>query len=139
MRTLTLRQTLTFKAPPKEIYEYIMDEKKHSLITGTEVIMSREVKGSFTMFGGYCTGHTIELVDAEKIVQAWRFDEDGWPEEHFSICHFIFEPIDNGTRLSFVQSGIPEHVLKSLKDGWHEYYWKPIKAELEKKAELKGE
>lgn len=131
MRTKTLRQTLTFKATPQDIYDYLMEEDKHARITGGDVQMSKEIKGSFSIFNGYCHGHNIELVPGEKIVQAWRFEEDGWPEEHFSICHFTIEQVENGTRLVFVQTGIPDHKYNELKDGWHTYYWKPIKAELE--------
>lgn len=131
MRTKTLRQTLTFKAKPLEVYEILMDEKKHAEITESEVTMSKEVKGTFTAFGGYCHGYNIELEKGEKIIQAWHFDEYGWPEEHFSICTFILEEIPEGTRLQLTQKKIPDHKYDELKDGWHTYYWTPMKAYIE--------
>jgi len=127
MRTKSIRQTLNFKAQPIEVYEMIMDQEKHSAITASEVEMSRTIKGKFTAFGGYCKGHNIELVEGEKIIQAWHFDEHEWPEEHFSICTFLLEKTGDGTKLSFVQKGVPAHKYDELKDGWHEYYWKPMK------------
>lgn len=35
MKTKTIRQTASFKASPKEIYELIMDEDRHISLTGT--------------------------------------------------------------------------------------------------------
>ena len=34
METKTIRQTITFKAPPHDIYEALMDSRKHAKFTG---------------------------------------------------------------------------------------------------------
>lgn len=127
MRTKTIRQTINFKAKPLEVYEILMDEKKHAEITNSEVKMSRKVKGKFSTFGGYCNGYNIELVEGKKIIQAWHFDENEWPEEHFSICTFLFDKTPTGTKLIFSQKGVPVNKYEDIKNGWHEYYWIPIK------------
>jgi activator of HSP90 ATPase len=127
MRTKTIRQTINFKASPKEVYEILMDSKKHAEITDSEVTMSKKIKGKFSAFGGYCKGYNIELQEGEKIIQAWNFDEYEWPEEHFSICTFLFEKTDAGTKLSFVQKGVPAQKYEDIKNGWHQYYWTPMK------------
>jgi activator of HSP90 ATPase len=126
MKTKTIRQTVSFKASPKEVYEMIMDAGKHSSLTGTTVKMSREVNGKFEAFDGYCHGYNIELEEGKKIAQAWHFREDGWPDDHFSICTFQFEPTEKGTKLTFSQVGVPEHKYDEIKDGWRQYYWKPM-------------
>ena len=105
----------------------IMNAEKHSAFTQSKVEMSPEVKGDFCVFDGYCHGYNIELIEGEKIVQAWHFEEDGWPEDHYSICTFHIDLENNKTKLYFEQSGIPEHKAKSLFDGWEKYYWKPMK------------
>ena len=127
MKTKTIRQTASIKASPVEVYELIMDSRKHSSLTGTAVKMSKEVNGKFEVFDGYCHGYNIELEEGKKIVQAWHFQEEGWPDDYFSICTFNFEPIEKGTRLTFTQSGVPEHKYEELKDGWIQYYWNPMK------------
>lgn len=131
MKTKTIRQTINFKAQPLEIYEMIMDAKKHGAITESKVKMSRKINGKFNIFDGYCHGYNIELEEGKKIIQAWHFNENGWPEEHFSICTFLFEKTTQGTRLSFTQKGVPVHKYDDLKKGWHQYYWTPIKTYLE--------
>jgi activator of HSP90 ATPase len=128
MKTTTIKQTVTFSASPEKVYELIMDQKKHSAFTGSEVIMSIMVNGSFVVFDGYCHGHNVELIKGKKIVQTWHFAEDGWPDNHFSTCTFLFEPAGNKTKLTFLQTDVPEHKAEALKEGWKEFYWEPMKA-----------
>ncbi len=131
MKTKTIRQTVTFpKAKPMEVYNLIMDAKKHSAFSGSKVKMSNKIDGKFEVFDGYCGGFNIELKEGKKIVQGWHFKEDGWPDDHFSICTFTFSKVPAGTKLSFSQVAIPEHKTVALKEGWKLYYWNPIKAYL---------
>lgn len=131
MNTTTIDVSVFFKASPKEVYELIMDEKKHSEITDGEVKMSRRTDGKFEIFGGYCHGYNIELVDSKRIVQAWHFDEDDWPRNHYSICTFEFNPSEGGCILKFHQSEIPEGSGEKLKTGWQTFYWEPMQAYFE--------
>jgi activator of HSP90 ATPase len=128
MKTKTIKQTVTLNASPEDVYEILMDAKKHGSLTGTTVKMSKKVSGRFDVFNGYCHGYNIELEKGKKIIQAWNFDEDGWPADHFSICTFLFEAVEKGTKLTFIQSGVPEHKFEELKEGWKQYYWKPMTA-----------
>lgn len=131
MKTKTIRQTVTFpKSKPMEVYNLIMDAKKHSAFSGSKVKISHKIDGKFDVFDGYCTGFNIELEEGKKIVQGWHFKEDGWPDDHFSICTFTFSKVPAGTRLSFGQVAIPEHKAEALKAGWKLYYWNPMKAYL---------
>jgi activator of HSP90 ATPase len=132
MKTKSIKQTATFDANPLEVYQLIMDQKKHAAFTGSNVTMSNKVNGKFNVFDGYCNGYNIELVEGKKIIQAWHFAEDGWPAEHYSICTFLFEKQGKKTKLSFTQTDIPEHKVESLKGGWKEFYWEPMKKALKK-------
>jgi activator of HSP90 ATPase len=127
MKTKSIKQTVSFNASPGQIYDLIMDEKKHAAFTGSKATIDSEPKGKFSVFDGYCHGYNMELVKGKKIVQAWHFAEDGWPDDHFSICTFEFEKNGEKTRLRFLQTNIPEHKVESLKDGWKEFYWGAIK------------
>lgn len=132
METKSIKQTVTFSAKPQEVYNLLMDTEKHAAFTGGEAVTSIKKQGNFSSFDGYCHGYNMELVKGQKIVQAWHFDEDGWPDDHYSICTFIFEPSEKGTKLSFSQTGIPAHKVEALKDGWKKYYWNPMKTFLQK-------
>lgn len=129
MKTKSIKQTVTFPgAKPLEVYNLIMDAKKHAAFSGSKVKMSKEINGKFEVFDGYCTGFNIELKEGKKIIQGWHFKEDGWPDGHFSICTFLFEKVPAGTKLSFTQTHIPEHKAETLKNGWKLYYWQSMKA-----------
>ncbi|MBK8448596.1 MAG: SRPBCC domain-containing protein [Saprospiraceae bacterium] len=130
LKVKTIKQNISFDASPEELYYLFMDPYKHAAFTGSDVIISNEINGKFNIFNGYCKGYNIELAVAQKIVQAWNFAENGWPENHYSICKFSFEPNGNKTKLKFEQTGIPEHKVDQLKKGWKEYYWIPMKAYL---------
>ena len=132
MKTKTLKQTVEFDATPKEVYELLMDANKYESFAG-EVSISREVRGEFEVFDGYCHGYNIQLIDGKKIVQAWNFAEEGWPEEHYSICTFVFEAIPNGTLMTFTQTELPKHAYEEVASGWYEFYWEPMKEVLAEK------
>lgn len=127
MKMKSIRQSATFNELPEKIYDIIMDEKKHSAFTGSNVRMSTELNGTFSVFDGYCNGYNMELVRGKKIVQAWRFEEEGWPDGHFSICSFEFDREGDKTKLRFLQTDVPASKVESLKKGWKQYYWNAIK------------
>jgi activator of HSP90 ATPase len=80
MKTKTLRQTVTFKgASPTEVYDLIMDSRKHMSLSRERAIISKKVGGSFSAWNGHLTGFNLVLKPGEKIVQAWRAT-DWWPD-----------------------------------------------------------
>jgi activator of HSP90 ATPase len=130
MKTKSIKQSATFDSTPEIVYQLIMDPKKHAAFTGAKVVMSNKVNGKFDVYDGYCQGFNIELIEGRKIVQAWHFAEDGWPDDHYSICTFLLEKDGDKTKLAFTQTGVPEHKADSLRKGWKEYYWQAMKAYL---------
>ncbi len=131
MRTRTIRQQVTFKgATPHELYEWLMDSKKHSEFTGQKAVISRKVGGKFTAGSGWMEGVNLELVQDKLIVQTWRANDDAWPEGHYSTVRFRFTKTKDGTRLDFLHSGVPATAYADIRDGWREYYWKPLKLAL---------
>jgi activator of HSP90 ATPase len=130
MKTKSISQTVTFNATPEKIYHMLMDQKEHASFTGSKASIDNRVSGQFSVFDGYCQGYNIDLIEGRKIVQAWHFAEDGWPEDHFSICTFNIEPAGNKTKLKFLQTKVPEKNAALLKNGWKEFYWDAMKAYL---------
>ena len=133
METKSIKRIVKFDCNPAEAYSLIMDAEKHSAFSGANVIMSKKPNGKFDIFDGYCQGYNIELFEGKKIVQGWHFAEDGWPDDHYSTCTFLFEPLENKTKLTFIQTNVPAHKVEELRKGWNQYYWEPIKAYLKNK------
>jgi activator of HSP90 ATPase len=126
----TIRQTVTFKASPHDIYESLMDEKKHAQFTGAKVKISHKTGGKFDIWDGEISGENLELVPDKKIVQTWRYSD--WPEGQFSTATFTLEAVDGGTKLTLNQSGVPDEAYEDIKQGWKDYYWTPLKKYLAK-------
>jgi uncharacterized protein YndB with AHSA1/START domain len=126
----TLRQTVTFKAPPEDVYELLMDSRKHARFTGDKARISREVGGKIMAYDGYVEGTNLEIVPNTKIVQCWRGSD--WPKGHYSKATFALAEVKGGTRLTFTQTGVPDDQYEPIKAGWNEHYWEKMKARLEK-------
>ena len=126
----TIRQSVTFKASCHEVYELLMDARKHSELTGSDVKLSRKIGSKFTVYGGDIVGVNLALVPDEKIVQLWRYND--WPEGHFSRATFSLKEVNGGARLTFIQEDVPDEHYEDIKQGWRDYYWNPMKEMLEK-------
>ena len=139
----TIKQKITFKASPHDVYEALLDEKKHSAFTGSKAKIGRKVGGKYSVYDGWITGANIELVQDKKIVQTWIPSDEEWPKKHESVVTFEFKHIKDGknckdgkdgkdcTELNFIHSEIPDDWVDELTKGWEEYYWKPMKKMLE--------
>jgi uncharacterized protein YndB with AHSA1/START domain len=128
--TKTIRQTVTIRAAPKQVFEALINEKKHAKFTGAPAVISRKAGGAFTGYGGYLSGFNLEVVAGKRIVQAWR--SKGWPAGTYSIVTFAFARSAGGkTKLSFSQVGVPAADVKAKSEGWRTHYWKPLKAYVE--------
>lgn len=132
IKTKIIEQLVLIKASPHEVYEAFMDSKKHSKFTESKAKISREIGGNFTIFEGALEGKNLELIQDKKIVQSWRSNEEGWPKTHYSTITIELESIKEGTRLIFKQTDVPLSSYESVKEGWNEYYWEPLKNLLEK-------
>ena len=131
MNTKSIRQSVTFEASPHEVYEALMDSRKHAKFTGGKATISRKVNGKFSVFDGYAEGTNLELIPDSKIVQSWRAGD--WPEGHYSKVTFSITEVDGVTRLAFTQNNIPAEFRDDIANGWHDYYWEPMKKLLKSK------
>jgi activator of HSP90 ATPase len=129
MKTMDIQQTVEFAATPHEVYETLMDTRRHTTATQAAAAISRKVGGKIRAYDGYIQGTNIELVPDEKIVQSWRASD--WPEGIYSQVTFQLEKTVNGTRLTFTQTGVPEDEYESIDEGWKEHYWKKMRRMLE--------
>lgn len=126
----TIRQTATFKASPRAVYEALLDSRKHAAFSGMPAKIDPRVGGRFKTYGRYLEGVTIELVPNRRIVQFWR--SRNWPPFHYSTVTFGLSPVRGGTRLRFTQQGVPNNDYRAKQSGWISQYWKKMKAYLER-------
>ncbi|HEY2082851.1 MAG TPA: SRPBCC family protein [Verrucomicrobiae bacterium] len=131
MKTKNIEHTILIRATPKDIYDALMDEKKHSKFTGAPAKIRPKVGATFSCYGDYVTGVNVELKPGTRIVQAWR--SQGWPEGYYSIVTFtLSKKSASRTKLRFTQIGIPAGDYAKKNRGWYEHYWEPLKKFLER-------
>ena len=68
----TIKQTVIINAKPQEVYEAIVDAKKHAEFTGAEVKFENRAGGKFDIWGGELIGENVGVVKGKKIIQKWR-------------------------------------------------------------------
>jgi activator of HSP90 ATPase len=134
-----IHQEPGFKASRKRIYEALTDTKQFDKIVELSGVLksgmlppgdtkptevSREVGGSFALFGGYVTGRHVELVPSVRIVQAWR--AGSWPPGVYSIAKFELVEQGSGTKIVFDHTGFPKGAAEHLAAGWKAHYWEPL-------------
>ncbi len=130
----TIRQTVTLKASPLEVYNALMDSRTHSTFTGSAAHISPRVGGRFTAYDGYARGVNLALVPGRKIAQSWRASD--WPEGHSSTATFALTRVPGGTKLTFTHAGVPDDQVAEIRRGWIEFYWEPLKKLLATAARL---
>ncbi len=120
----SLHMDIDMKVAPQRIYEVLLDAKQFAAFTGSPAEIDPGAGGAFSMFGGQIAGRNIELVPAQRIVQAWR--PTHWDAGIYSIVRFELKPRGTGTTIVLDHTGFPEGDFDHLEWGWHEHYWKPL-------------
>ena len=121
----SLKMSVLLDALPETIYAAWLSSEKHSEFTGSEALIDAKVGGKFTAWDGYIEGTTLELQPFGKIVQAWRTTE--FPENSSdSKLELYFEPENGETRLTLIQSEIPDGQTEEYRQGWIDYYFEPM-------------
>jgi activator of HSP90 ATPase len=132
-----IHQEVTLAAPRERVYAVLTDSVMFHQVTllGAAVRsgmvkatkptrISRETGGPFALFGGHIVGRHIEIIPAQRIVQAWRVVD--WMPGLYSIARFELVELGAGTRLRFDHSGFPKGEAEHLAQGWTGNYWEPI-------------
>lgn len=133
----TIRQRVILPASPADVYEAFVDARIHAVFTGSEAKGSRRVGSHFAACGGYIDSVHRELVPGKRIVQDWSTTE--WPEgAPVSRLELTLKPVAKGTELLMVHSNVPASQADSYRQGWIDYYWQPLSAYFEERAQAEA-
>ncbi len=126
VRPRTITQKLVVSAAPAAVYAAFVNPRKHAAFTGSAATGSRRVGGTFTAWDGYISGVYRQLSPGKKIVQDWRTTE--WPEGAAdSRVELTFKAVKGGTVVRMVHSNVPAEQAAAYRQGWIDYYWRPLK------------
>jgi activator of HSP90 ATPase len=121
----SLHQEIELGAPPQRVLDALLDAKQFAAFTGMPATIDPAPGGAFTTFGGLIQGRNIEIVPAQRLVQAWR--PTSWDPGVYSMVHFELKPRGTETTLVLDHTGFPEGDYDHLDTGWYLRYWSPLK------------
>jgi activator of HSP90 ATPase len=120
----SLHQEVDFKANPQRIYELLLDSKQFAAFTGMPAEIDSKAGGAFSTFGGLIEGRNVQLIPAQRIVQAWR--PTHWDSGVYSIVKFELKSRASETTVVLDHTGFPEGEFDHLNPGWKLRYWDPL-------------
>jgi activator of HSP90 ATPase len=127
-----IQQSVEFeKTTAEELFDILLDPRKHAEIIKAEVKISRREGDSFSAFNGMVTGKNLTIVPNKMIVQSWRGNV--WKDDDLdSIVIMTFTSTKRGAKIDLVHANVPDQFVKVEK--WKELYWEPIKTYLSAKS-----
>lgn len=115
----SIHQESVINAIRKRVYEALTDARQFNEVTKiaaardpaislekAPTVISPDVGGAFSLFGGIILGRQIELVPNTRIVQAWRVRY--WDPGAYSIAKFELIEQGGGTKIIFDHTGFPK-------------------------------
>jgi len=133
----SIHQEAVINASRKRVYEALTSARQFNEVTKiaaaadkaisldkSPTVLSPDVGGAFSLFGGIILGRQIELVPNTRIVQAWRVNY--WVPGAYSIAKFELVEQGSGTRIVFDHTGFPKGAAETLASGWKAHYWGPL-------------
>ena len=126
----TLSEILSVKA--SEIYEAWLSSEGHTAMTGSPAQVDARMGGAFSAWDGYIFGSILDLKPDRRIVQSWRTSQfpDDAPDSHLEI---LLEEMNDGTKVTLIHSDMPHEQVDSYRQGWEDYYFKPMRKFFETK------
>lgn len=118
--------SIILPATPEQIFRAWLSTEGHTAMTGSPAKVEPRVGGRFSAWDGYISGRTLKLKPYTFIVQSWRTTEfpEGSPDSQVEVS---LETVPGGTKLTLVHKDIPEGQAESYKQGWEDFYFKPMK------------
>ena len=125
--TAPIIQKVRFKASAKRLYAIYTDPDLHSEVTGAKAVISATAGAPFSAFDGELRGVTLFALPGRVFVQRWR--SNAWPKaDGDSILTLTFSNTAGEGVIELAHLNVPIHDQDGVKQGWHEYYWKPLRA-----------
>ncbi|TVT86077.1 SRPBCC domain-containing protein [Pseudomonas sp. H3(2019)] len=114
-----------FTAGRSAVYRCLTDPVEFANFTGMSAEMDARPGAHFSLFGGYIKGYFLELHPEHRLVMAWR-DCYSWEEGIYSIVNIQLDEVEDGTRMSWTQHGVPTNEVEHLGVGLGRKYFNAI-------------
>lgn len=109
-------------ASASTVFQALTNQKSVEQWTGNKAVMTSKENQEFSLWEGAIHGINV-VVSPEKIVQKWK--EESWSD--YSYVTFLIREEGAFTILDLIHDNIPESSIKSIDNGWDDYYLTPLK------------
>ncbi|HMV66693.1 MAG TPA: SRPBCC domain-containing protein [Myxococcota bacterium] len=114
-------------ASPAAVYDAWVSGDGHAAMTGAGATSEPRVGGRFTAWDGYIEGTWLELKPGRRVVMAWRTSEFGADDAPARV-ELELDASEGGALLRLTQSGSPAGQGPRYRQGWHDFYFNPMRA-----------
>lgn len=128
--------SVVFPVAAKVLCDGWLDSKIHSDFTGGEAVIDSKVGGKHSAWDGYISGVTRAVEPGKCIVQSWRTTEFSAKDKDSTI-EVLFAKAPGGTKVTLKHTDIPRAQGATYKQGWEDYYFKPMRAYFSGKTKKK--
>ena len=125
----TIKQTFLFNASAADIYDFLINPRKLSNITGSKASNTQKVGGKFSAYDDYIFGTNVELVPGKKIVQKWACAD--FPQGEMTDLKIELKAKGPKQTELTMTHDVPDEFYEDLNEGWNQFYWEPIKDHIE--------
>jgi uncharacterized protein YndB with AHSA1/START domain len=123
--TEPLRSELRIAAPPEVVFPYFTDPARMVDWMGVAALLDPRPGGTFRVEANgrdVVLGEYVEVQPPHRVVFTWGFEG---PEPIAAAgstrVEVTLEPDGDGTRLTLLHHGLPEHVRDAHAEGWTHY------------------
>ncbi len=128
---MQLNETFTINAPIAQVWQALTDATVIEHWTTGPAHMDPKAGGKFSIYDGDVHGITTECVPEQLLRQDWQGDDH--PDRTYDVTFRFHAPDAQTTTVTVVHTASRDD-YDSMRDGWQEYYFKPLKQLLEKQA-----
>ena len=128
-----LRQRYVIDAPTKLVWQALTDPAVIEEWGAGPAKMSVLPEDDYSLWGGDIFGKIVEINPRHKLVISWK--EKRWGDQPFSTVTFQLKEEAGKTEVELVHEGVPDTELTAIDDGWHQYFFEPLKDLVEELAE----
>jgi uncharacterized protein YndB with AHSA1/START domain len=128
MKKEAIRVSTTIPAAPTTLYYAWLSPEQHSAMTnGAVAKIDPTVGAKFTTLNGTVSGKLVILDLGRRIVMAWRTSE--FPRDaHDSRVEIHLEALGGSTRVTLIQTEIPEGLGEKIRSIWNDEYFGPMRS-----------
>lgn len=127
MKKEAIRVSTTIPAAPTTLYYAWLSPEQHSAMTGGAAAkIDPTVGAKFSALGGNVSGKLVILDLGRRIVMAWR-SADFPRDAHDSRVELHLEALGGSTRVTLIQTEIPEGLGEKVRSIWTDEYFGPMR------------